>query len=86
MTVLAQGDPGRGRTRPEPRVPAPEVDLSTYVLAVVDEHLAILQSVRSQLAATRKVDPGTCWHAAESSVTSARRYAEEITHALRLVP
>lgn len=86
MTVLAPEDPGRGKPRPETRLPAPEVDLSTYVLAAVDEHLATLQSVRRQLAATRKVDPGTCWNAAENSVSSARRYAEEMAQALRLAP
>jgi len=86
MTVLAPEDPGRGQPTAGIHLPAPEVDLSTYVLAAVDAHLATLQSVRSQLAATRKIDPGTCWSAAESSVSSARRYAEEISQALRLAP
>ena len=85
MAVLAPQDPGP-RPKVETPFPTPEVDVSAYVLAAVDDHLAMMKSVRHQLATCRKIEPGTRWTAAATSVSSARRYAEEMTRALRLTP
>jgi hypothetical protein len=83
MTMLASEEVGP-RPALELRLPPPDIDLSMYVLAAVDEHLAMLQSVRRALTTSRKIEPGTRWAAAEISVSSALRYADEMTRALRL--
>ena len=83
MTLSIREGSG-SQPRFEPPLPMPEVDLSVYVLAAVDRHLAALQAVRHQLVMSRAVEPGACWNAAALSVSAAQRYADEVARALRL--
>ena len=84
--VLVSTHEGPGsQSRFEPPLPVPEVDVAGFVLAAVDQHLAVLEGVRRQLAMPRAIEPGACWHAAALSVSEARRYADEVARALRLV-
>ena len=81
MTSLTNHDPGSS-SRLGQRGPVPEADLSAYVLAAVDEHLAALAAIRRQLVMSRPVEPGARWNAAALSVLSARRYADDVASAL----
>ncbi len=62
----------------------PEADLPSYVLAIIDDHLAVLHAVRDQLTTARAIRPGTRRDAAAYSVAAARRYAEDMARALSL--
>lgn len=86
MTSSVRVDPSPpSRARP-PRRPAavPEADLSSYVLAALDEHLAVLHAIRDQLTTARPIHPGARRAAAAHSVAAARDYADEVARALNL--
>lgn len=65
-------------------VPAPDVDLSVYVLAVVDEHLAAVQRIRDLLGAGMPVDAGDRRALAVDSIALAARYVATMSNALDL--
>ncbi|BFU46610.1 hypothetical protein [Krasilnikovia sp. MM14-A1004] len=49
------------------------------VLGLLDQHLAELHALRSELARQRTVAPGERWQVAAATAGSARRYARELT-------
>jgi len=61
----------------------PDVDVATFVLAALDRQLAALTEIRTTLTAGRPSHPGARWYAAAASVVASRRYAEDVTAALR---
>jgi hypothetical protein len=54
--------------------PAPDVDIHSFVLNALDEHLAALLDVRARLTAARAALPGTRLRLVADGATSARRY------------
>lgn len=64
--------------------PTPDVDLSVYVLAAVDEHLATFQRIRDLLRAGCTIDAGDRRALAADSVAVAARYASAMSKALDL--
>ena len=64
--------------------PAPHVDLSVYVLAAVDEHLATFQRIRDLLSAGIPVDAGDRRALAADSIAAAARYVATMSSALDL--
>jgi hypothetical protein len=52
------------------------------LLSLLDSHLAELNALRHMLSAPRPVHPGERWAAAEQTIRSAERYAQDV-HALR---
>ncbi|GID93770.1 hypothetical protein ACFQFC_07020 [Amorphoplanes digitatis] len=62
--------------------PTPDVDLSVYVLAAVDEHLATFQRIRELLRAGCTIDAGERRALAVDSVAVAARYAATMGKAL----
>ncbi|GAB1689819.1 hypothetical protein [Krasilnikovia sp. M28-CT-15] len=49
------------------------------VLGLLDQHLAELHALRSELARQRTVAPGERWQVAAATAGSARRYARALT-------
>ncbi|MEU7907653.1 hypothetical protein [Actinoplanes sp. NPDC049118] len=64
--------------------PTPDVDLSVYVLAAVDEHLATFQRIRAMLRTGCTIDAGDRRALAVDSVAVAARYAAAMSKALDL--
>ncbi|MET8151675.1 hypothetical protein ACIBSW_38205 [Actinoplanes sp. NPDC049668] len=64
--------------------PTPDVDLSVYVLAAVDEHLATFARIREMLRAGCTIDAGERRALAVDSAAVAARYAATMSKALDL--
>jgi hypothetical protein len=64
-------------------VECPDADLAMFVLAALDRQIAALSEIRASLTAGRPSHPGARWYAAAASVVASRRYADEVTAALR---
>lgn len=62
--------------------PAPDVDLSVYVLVALDDHLADLQRVRDRLRANRSFDLGGRRALVLEGVASADRFTSAVRHAI----
>ena len=62
--------------------PAPDVDLSVFVLVALDEHLADLQRVRDRLCAHRPTDLGGRRALVLEGVASADRFTAAVRHAV----
>jgi hypothetical protein len=62
--------------------PTPDVDLSVYVLAAIDEHLAGFQRIRDLLRAGCTIGAGERRALAADSVALAARYASAMSKAL----
>ncbi|MET0424995.1 MAG: hypothetical protein ABW046_14015, partial [Actinoplanes sp.] len=60
----------------------PDVDLLVYVLQAVDEHLAALQQIRTELKAGRPIGPGGRLALALESVEVAAQFVEKMNRAL----
>jgi hypothetical protein len=64
--------------------PEPDVDLSVFVLAAVDDHLADFQRIRDLLSSGGPVDAGGRRALAVHSAALAGRYAARMSSALDL--
>lgn len=62
--------------------PTPELDLSAFVLAAVDDHLAVLQHLRNRLRAGRSIGPGGRRALALASVAAAGEFVATMNRAL----
>jgi len=60
----------------------PDVDLLIYVLRAVDDHLAALQQIRTELRAGRPTGPGGRLALALESVEVAGQFVEKMNRAL----
>jgi hypothetical protein len=63
---------------PRPADAAPDVDVHSFVLRALDEHLAALLDVRARLTAARAAVPGTRLRLVADSATLARGYASRV--------
>ncbi|WP_148307967.1 hypothetical protein [Actinoplanes friuliensis] len=70
-------------TRP---LPAPAVDLSVFVLATVDDHIAAFERIRGHLSAGRPIGAGHRLTLAADSVALAAQYVSRMSSALELPP
>jgi hypothetical protein len=61
-----------------PAYDPPDVDVHSFVLTILDEHLDALLDVRARLTATRAAVPGTRLRLVADSATSARRYLSRV--------
>jgi hypothetical protein len=62
--------------------PITEIDLSAYVLALLDEHVAAMRAVRDRMRVGGTISPGERYAIALDSVTIAESYAARLTRAL----
>jgi hypothetical protein len=69
-------------TEPQATEPLAEADLSTYVLTMLDAHLAAMRAVRDRLRVSGTITAGSRRSMALDSVALAERYAAGLTRAL----
>jgi hypothetical protein len=60
----------------------PQVDVHVSVLAALDQHLAMLQGIRTELTAVRATAPGTRLDLISDSALSARQYVDLVESTL----
>lgn len=63
-------------------VPAPAVDLSVFVLAAVDDHIAVFQRIRDRLDPGCLIAAGDRQSLAAASVAAATQYVLQMSSAL----
>ena len=59
-----------------------QYDLSTFVLHLIDDHLAAMQGIRERMRLGGTTSPGGRQTVALESITLAEEYASSLTHAL----